>query len=754
MNIIQQSEMLKDISDDRIKQEMQQPTGQFPLYLVTSEAKRRSDMRQRFKAEADGPPPTSTVQQDLMASLAAQTQAPGLPQGQGNQGIMGQQPSPSGPTNIQPTQQFAGGGQVRGFQEGGRTRLTPPEEYQPGVDPQFNYFTPRGPNVVERGESTSVNGGGNFDRAMGAFGNQSGIGGVLSRLLEPQLRAQYEAQNPGSRTPASAPPSGRTMNTPPPGYRPGVDEEFKYFAGGGQVRGFNTGGLSIVDRIQRVRDRANPNYPGRSFVMPTDADVDGATRNAVRSSDVAEKAALLARYRDLVRRLDAEKATTPRMPGESPMEARRRQIAEQATKPRVPGDTLSLAERVANNKERALHPPAPVSEFEEDAAMRALVVGGGGEFDVPVRTGGGMGDGSEFEDFNRNMGQGIGAAAQQIAAQGRNVPAAPGGVTNGVVQVRKPTPQAQAQAQAQQQAAAAAADPYSFKDATNAKYKELSGQDDPYSAIADKLKTHEASLEGAEDKNFWMSVARAGFGAAAGTSQYAGKNLADGGIGGLDAYVSGDARIDAKRDKLLGLETGLAKDRVALDQSYRSLANQAAQGELAGQKFNADNARHLRTEAATAEQRNFENVFSVSKLNAMLRDKSIGRDFDGRLKRESFEVQKHIANLPPALIRSYEHIANMPEGKDRDKLMGILDGSTKRDANSTVKSANTFSKIYQKFVQDNGAPKTSEDWKTLRETFAADPNARLFDVFAAGVRGSMGGSKPRGSVKNGKYVRP
>ena len=123
MNIIQQSEMLKDISDDRIKQEMQQPTGQFPLYLVSSEAKRRSDMRQRFKAEADGPPPTSTVQQDLMASLAAQTQAPGLPPGQGNQGIMGPRPSPSGPANIQPTQQFAGGGQVRGFNNGGSPAL-------------------------------------------------------------------------------------------------------------------------------------------------------------------------------------------------------------------------------------------------------------------------------------------------------------------------------------------------------------------------------------------------------------------------------------------------------------------------------------------------------------------------------------------------------------------------------------------------------------------------------------------------------
>jgi len=71
-NILQQAEILKDVSDKRIRQEMQRPTGQFPLYLVSSEAKRRADLRQRFKAEQSGPPPQTTVQQDLMAALAGQ----------------------------------------------------------------------------------------------------------------------------------------------------------------------------------------------------------------------------------------------------------------------------------------------------------------------------------------------------------------------------------------------------------------------------------------------------------------------------------------------------------------------------------------------------------------------------------------------------------------------------------------------------------------------------------------------------------
>ena len=58
LNILQQTEMLKDVSDQRISEEMQRPSGQFgPLVFVATEAKRRADLRQRFKAEQAGPPP-------------------------------------------------------------------------------------------------------------------------------------------------------------------------------------------------------------------------------------------------------------------------------------------------------------------------------------------------------------------------------------------------------------------------------------------------------------------------------------------------------------------------------------------------------------------------------------------------------------------------------------------------------------------------------------------------------------------------
>lgn len=56
MNIIQQQEALKDLSDSQIASEMQRPSGQMPLYLVSTEAKRRADLRNRYKTDASGPP--------------------------------------------------------------------------------------------------------------------------------------------------------------------------------------------------------------------------------------------------------------------------------------------------------------------------------------------------------------------------------------------------------------------------------------------------------------------------------------------------------------------------------------------------------------------------------------------------------------------------------------------------------------------------------------------------------------------------
>ncbi len=133
MNIVQQAEALKDLSDNQIRAEMKTPSGMFPLYLVTSEAKRRADMRTRFKSE-EAETPSTTVQQDLLTKLAQQTQTPGLPLASSPAtGAMrpaapqmppqaGPQMPPQAGPRMPPTQAprgFAGGGKVRGYGLGG-----------------------------------------------------------------------------------------------------------------------------------------------------------------------------------------------------------------------------------------------------------------------------------------------------------------------------------------------------------------------------------------------------------------------------------------------------------------------------------------------------------------------------------------------------------------------------------------------------------------------------------------------------------
>ncbi len=133
MNIIQQQEALKDLSDQQIAKEMQQPSGQMPLFLVSSEAKRRADLRQRYQAEQAEPPQT-TVQEDLLRSIMnqqmaptgigaavgqaqarPQPQMPAVPQTQPAQGIMAGVPGNAPPV----PQAYAEGGIVRGFANGG-----------------------------------------------------------------------------------------------------------------------------------------------------------------------------------------------------------------------------------------------------------------------------------------------------------------------------------------------------------------------------------------------------------------------------------------------------------------------------------------------------------------------------------------------------------------------------------------------------------------------------------------------------------
>jgi len=117
MNLIEIAEDLKDVPDQYLMQEIQQPTGNFPAYLVVSELSRRKRMRDKVAKEM----PTQTVAEELATPPQIAQGMPqglmGMPQAQTElaaQDVMGTTP----PEMMMPTQQLAGGGMVS-FKQGG-----------------------------------------------------------------------------------------------------------------------------------------------------------------------------------------------------------------------------------------------------------------------------------------------------------------------------------------------------------------------------------------------------------------------------------------------------------------------------------------------------------------------------------------------------------------------------------------------------------------------------------------------------------
>jgi hypothetical protein len=116
MNIIEQTEALKDLPDQRLMQEMQAPTGFAPQFLVLSELKRRKRMRDEYQRQ----------QAADMQTVAEETiTAAGLPQGGIMQMSRAMNPNSSiaqntgmdQATQMQPTR-MADGGVVRMFNGG------------------------------------------------------------------------------------------------------------------------------------------------------------------------------------------------------------------------------------------------------------------------------------------------------------------------------------------------------------------------------------------------------------------------------------------------------------------------------------------------------------------------------------------------------------------------------------------------------------------------------------------------------------
>jgi hypothetical protein len=145
MNLIEIAEDLKNVPDQYLMQEVQQPTGNFPAYLVVSELGRRKRMREKVAKdmptqtvaeELATPPPPQMPQMGTMMPQGAPQGLMAMPQAQTElaaQDAMGTTP----PEMMMPTQQMAGGGMVSFKQSGDVIRAfdgLPEEFFTTGVN--------------------------------------------------------------------------------------------------------------------------------------------------------------------------------------------------------------------------------------------------------------------------------------------------------------------------------------------------------------------------------------------------------------------------------------------------------------------------------------------------------------------------------------------------------------------------------------------------------------------------------------------
>ncbi|HEX4594022.1 MAG TPA: hypothetical protein VH157_07090 [Bryobacteraceae bacterium] len=116
-NLIQLSDQLKHVSDTQLQQELQQPSGAVPPYLVLAEAQRRSLMRSGSQTQGQ----QSTVLDDTLRSLNAHQMPPAGP---------GMPPPPAGAPPGMPPVSFQGQ-PPSGLGAAAPPPGTPPQNFQP-----------------------------------------------------------------------------------------------------------------------------------------------------------------------------------------------------------------------------------------------------------------------------------------------------------------------------------------------------------------------------------------------------------------------------------------------------------------------------------------------------------------------------------------------------------------------------------------------------------------------------------------------
>ena len=170
MSIIEQQKELEYYPDETLAQEMMQPTGIAPSFLVATEIKRRNDMRNAYQSQANPTPQTSVVEEQAM-------ELGGLPNVDPNamQQQMMQQPMPQQQMPQNAPMPMKEGGTIR-YQSGQTIDRYQSEGY---IDPNLIAM---GLTIDEEGKIVPIE---DEEGLQGPFGNT--IAGPEGWLLDTDL---------------------------------------------------------------------------------------------------------------------------------------------------------------------------------------------------------------------------------------------------------------------------------------------------------------------------------------------------------------------------------------------------------------------------------------------------------------------------------------------------------------------------------------------------------------------------------------
>ena len=580
MNIIQQQEALKNLSDIQIASEMQQPSGQMPLYLISTEAKRRADLRERYKVDASGPPPASTVQEDLLRSVMSSQMAPtGIAQG------------------ISPTPPPAS-----------KSALQMPPMADPSAAGIMQGATPQGlPGNAQMQPQGFANGGGIRSRRTmaGAFGPTDFVSTIpfINRLT-------------GNAPPL---PPGRGIFEPAPG-----SEFFSINDPERLERPDPSSSSSAVLNPKGQAQRAAYNLPVRNAYM----DANPYEFTATARLGIGEGDPSADPYVPTRTSIDAEDPYVP--------QGRTRDYDFAPITPRYNGERSTdytiadfggVPRPFDGNGATAEPPMTPLQQAEakQEAFLSGLGANGAG-----------------------GAGGAGGAAAMPSSL---NLDSS-----------------------------------FDYKQTLADKLAELNKQGDPYADQAAKLTAREDDIKSDADANKWMALAKAGFGAAAGTSQYGLSNIAQGAMVGLDDYNASQKDITAREDKLFDANTamiGLQENLKAVraDESYKFAQGVQSAVETNNNIKIAENSALVKQQEIKAREEQ-----SIRTLRAGAIENDLTRAATAEQTKETLESRERIAKLPPKelqLVNEFIRLSSSNKPEDI-KAASLLESNLNPSLNKAL----------------------------------------------------------------------